>query len=98
MTDPLSRIRPHWPKAAETQLVKSETEWALVDKARVAHPRVIWWWGTKQSPVKFGAYCYLCEDYITTWARTFPITGKAKTEIGYHRAMHLEGLEDGNDV
>lgn len=86
-------IRPHWPKAALTQLHRDEDEWRLCAVARVTHPRVIWWHGTKQSPVKFGAYCYLCEDYITTWARTFPITGKAKVEIDHHRRWHLDQLE-----
>lgn len=90
--DPQIIIRPHWPKAALTQPERSEDEWTLFDMARVNHPRVIWWWGTKTSPVKFGAYCYLCDDYITTWARTFPITGKAKQAIASHRRNHLASI------
>lgn len=96
--DPLAGIRPPYPKAALNQNDVDEREWLLVDRAHTEHPRVIWWHGTKAAPRKFGAYCYLCEDYITTWARNFPITGKAKDAIARHRDWHLSRMQEGRNA
>lgn len=86
------RIRP---QAEIAQLAVHPSESKLVDIARRRHPTVAWWHGFRRVDGQFGAWCYLCEGFVATWARRYPITGRAKQLIDVHRIMHLADLREG---
>jgi hypothetical protein len=62
----------------------------LLALARLSHPTVSWWWGMRKVGNNFGAFCYLHDAMIVTWNRRWPMTTKAKVEVGRHRALHRE--------
>lgn len=72
---------------------------SLVEPAQLRHPGVRWWWGARLRPAGFGAYCYLCETLIVTWARAYPITRTAQAAILAHRDQaHWAGpLKQGSE-
>lgn len=72
---------------------------ALVPTAQLRHPGVRWWWGARQALEGFGAYCYLCDRIVTTWARNWPMTGAAKQAVLAHRdTAHVGGaLNQGSE-
>lgn len=64
----------------------------LVSLARERHPAVRWWWGERVVAGTNGAYCYLCERLIATWARKYPTPKAAIAQIIEHRdASHAHG-------
>lgn len=42
----------------------------------------------------YGAWCYLCERYISTWSSRHPMPDRATMAIGEHRMAHLQGRLD----
>lgn len=58
---------------------------SLVTPAQLRHPGVRWWWGARQTPAGFGAYCYLCDALVVTWARAYPMTRTAQAAVLAHR-------------
>jgi hypothetical protein len=36
----------------------------------------------------FGAQCYVCDTQITTWARNYPMTLRAKQAVERHKFLH----------
>lgn len=79
------------PQAARWQRLTSGADYVLTDYARVGHPTVAWWWGGRLVDGTFGAWCYLCESHIATWARAWPITVAATAAVLGHRSAHLDG-------
>lgn len=79
------------PQAARWQRLTDWADYILNDYARVGHPTVAWWWGGRIVDGTFGAWCYICERHIATWARTWPITVAATTAVLGHRSAHLDG-------
>lgn len=79
------------PKAAREQLDVQAFESGLLDVARVHHPTVAWWHGYRLAEERFGSYCYLCEKFIVTWARKWPIPHIAKHAIDDHKYLHRAG-------
>lgn len=94
----LARLRPPFPRCAKLQRDHDDWEWSLVDLARTHHPRIVWWWGTRGARGKSGAYCYVCGDYVATWALSFPITDKAKNQLAAHRDWHKSRINRGNNA
>lgn len=39
-------------------------------------------------PTKYGAFCYVCDTLIVTWARNFPMTERAKNAVEAHKQHH----------
>lgn len=87
----LARPPSRQPKAAREQLSVQAWESGLHDLARVHHPSVVWWHGYRQAEERFGSYCYVCEKFIVTWSRAWPIPMVAKEAINDHKLMHRAG-------
>lgn len=87
----LARPPSKQPKAAREQLTVEVWEGGLLDLARVHYPTVKWWHGYRQAKERFGSYCYLCERFIVTWSRAWPIPMVAKQAIDDHKFMHRAG-------
>lgn len=79
------------PKAAREQLDVQSFESGLLDLARVHHATVAWWHGYRRAEERFGSYCYVCERFIVTWARNWPIPQIAKQAIHDHKYIHRPG-------
>lgn len=79
------------PKAARDQLDVQAFESGLLDLARITHPTVAWWHGYRRAEERFGSYCYVCERFIVTWARSWPIPIIAKQAIDDHKYLHRAG-------
>lgn len=88
---PLSgvRARPNRePAAQRQQLTSADWDLILVDLARVNHPTVAWWWGTRRIEGGPGAYCYICSEFIVTFDTSYAMTAKARRDVDAHRAQH----------
>lgn len=79
------------PKAAREQLTVQPFETQLHEAARENHPTVAWWHGYRKAEERFGSYCYVCERFIVTWARNWPIPQVAKQAIDDHKYIHRPG-------
>lgn len=61
------------------------TDLALVAPAQLRHPGVRWWWGERQQGPRRGAWCYLCERFITPGTVRAPLSRTAQAAILAHR-------------
>ena len=77
-----------WPARAQTET--TGTDLTLTEQAQKAHPGVRWWWNQRLVGHVHGAWCYLCECHISTWARRWPMPQRAVEEVMAHRRGHLE--------
>lgn len=77
------------PYAATLQGETSLADLGLLNRARLRHDRIRWWWGERKLPGWHGAYCYLCDRTITEWDTRYPITKGAQADILDHRDGHL---------
>lgn len=78
------------PKAAAAQGYTSSADYALTDRARIAHPAVRWWWGIRRvGPSTDGARCYLCDVVVAEWDSHWPITAAALGAVALHRRGHV---------
>lgn len=69
------------------------TDLALAARAQLAHPGVRWWWGEREQDGRRGAWCYLCERFITPGTVRAPLSRAAQAAILDHRnAAHGGGL------
>lgn len=82
------------PRAAEIQGGSNTADGPLVLAARIVEPRRRWWWGSRYLQGKRGAWCYVCNEFITTWSGRWPITVTAQLEIRAHRTAHVQGRLD----
>lgn len=57
----------------------------LADRARLRHPGVRWWWGERSADGRRGAWCYLCDRFITPGTVRAPLTRAAQAAILEHR-------------
>ena len=76
-----------WPARAQTET--NSRDLVLTAAATRRHPGVHWWWNQRKIGKTHGAYCYLCDRHVATWARKWPITDKAVEEVMRHRGLHL---------
>jgi len=79
-------LSPSWAQRQQGEVTLRDL--LLADQARLRHPAVRWWWGEKRTEGRGPAYCYLCDEYIATWDRRWPITDTARAAIADHRATH----------
>jgi len=89
-------VTPGWqspslrlPAAALMQRGIIDRDLDMVEFARLRHPAVRWWWGQRVIAKVNGAYCYLCDKHVATWARAWPITNIAVGFILGHRDAHI---------
>lgn len=61
----------------------------MTELARLRHPAARWWWGWRADARGSGAYCYLCDRYVSTWAHNWPMPLRAVAEVVEHRDQHL---------
>ena len=73
------------PAAQRHQESVARLDFDLTAAARLRRPAVVWWWGERNHEGRFGALCYLCDELIATWARAYPITQAARSQIIRHR-------------
>ena len=83
---------PRLPRAAAAQTETGPEDQFLLGAARRRHPTVVWWWGMRDRDHGFGAWCYICERMLVTWARRWPMTVRAGAVVDEHRARHLSLL------
>lgn len=81
-------------RARDHQRHSDDRDTQLTRQARRRRPRISHWWGRRWFDHKNGAWCYLCDEFIATWSRRWPITEQARWEIDWHREQHLRGLLD----
>lgn len=89
MTDEAVVRSLNLPHAAIDQGEVGALDFDLVEYARLRHPAVRWWWGERVIDGVNGAYCYLCDQLVATWARSFPTTAGAIAAVRAHRGSHL---------
>lgn len=65
---------------------------ALVARAQLRHPGVRWWWGETRRQDRRGAWCYLCDTFITAGTIRRPLTRTAQAAILAHRDQAHAGL------
>lgn len=94
MTDQAAIRTLNLPRAAIEQGEVSALDLDLTEYARLRHPAVRWWWGERMIQGVNGAYCYLCDELVATWARSFPTTAGAIAAIRAHRGSHLTARAD----
>lgn len=82
-----------WP--ARQQEEHGDEDLKLLELARENHPEVRWWWNQRTEGRLHGAYCYICDLLIETWARRWPMTWRAKRAVEEHRRQHIERLGKG---
>lgn len=58
---------------------------ALAGDAQLRHPGVRWWWAERALGGRRGAYCYLCDRFITPGTVRAPLTRAAQAAILEHR-------------
>ena len=78
-----------WPWPARVQGEVLATDLVFRERAQRRHPGVRWWWNQRTVEHVHGAWCYLCDQHVATWARRFPVTNAAVKEVVAHRAWHL---------
>jgi len=66
----------------------------LTLRAQARRPGVRHWWGRRSLHGQHGAYCYLCDEHISTWSSRWPITVQAQVRIELHRQEHIRGELD----
>ena len=81
------------PLAARWQDHVVPYDYGLTEAARASHPTVVWWWGGRAVGGTFGGWCYLCDAFIITWHRAYPITQAARAAILVHRDLHRAGTQ-----
>lgn len=79
----LAGLSPSWAQRQQGEVGLRDL--LLADRARLIRPGVRWWWGERPSPDEGPAYCYLCDAYITSYDRRWPITDTARAAILAHR-------------
>lgn len=67
------------------------TDLHLANLAQLRHPAVRWWWAERQVGDRRGAWCYLCESFITPGTVRAPITRAAQAAILAHRDQAHRG-------
>lgn len=87
----LARPPQKQPKAAREQLDVQAWEGGLLAVAHTRFPTVKWWHGYRIIGDRFGSYCYVCERFIITWSRAWPIPKIAKESIDEHKHHHRRG-------
>lgn len=76
-------LEPAWAEKAQRHVLAGDLE--LLQRARLTHPSVRWWWGARLVGFTFGAWCYLCERHVATWDRKYPMTDQAAEAVLEHR-------------
>lgn len=87
----LARPAAGQPKAAMDQLDVQPFESGLLELARVHHPTVSWWHGYRRAQDRFGSYCYVCDEFIVTWAGNSGPPKTAVVTIDAHKMHHRDG-------
>lgn len=88
----LARPPQNQPKAAREQLTVQAWEGGLLAVAHTKFPTVKWWHGYRMIEGFFGSYCYVCESFIVTWSRRWPIPKIAAEVIDEHKELHRRGV------
>lgn len=57
----------------------------LASVAMLRHPGVRWWWAERELFDRRGAFCYLCDRFITPGTVRAPLTRAAQAAILKHR-------------
>lgn len=83
------------PKAAREQIDIQAYEGGLTELARVQHPTIAWWHGYRKIGDLFGSYCYVCDRFVVTWSRAWPIPKVAQETIHEHKNEHRAGALPG---
>ena len=78
--------------ARQQQLESGPEDDRLRLRAQAAHGGRKHWWGRRSRDQQQGAFCYLCETFITTWDGRYPITDAARATIALHRSEHVQAL------
>lgn len=92
MTDPVAAAALALPVAALEQGQIVPVDLDLRELARLRHPAARWWWGERVIDGRNGAYCYLCDQLIATWARSWPTPEAAMIVVREHRLLHGAGI------
>lgn len=82
-----SKARP-LTRAAQLQAFRDATDRALLDLARIEHPRAGWWWTVKVVKDRNLAHCYVCNDVFCSWEGVNGLTDRAHTAVMTHRGVH----------
>lgn len=88
---PLSDPALALPWAQRQQPTFGLEDFQLTALAQKTHPLAKWWWGQRAMPEGYGAFCFVCDTALVTWARVYPITAMAKQTVMGHRAEHVYG-------
>lgn len=80
------------PAAGREQPITSVLDAVLLEHARRRRATIAWWWGKRGYDRAYGAYCYLCDTMIVTWARRWPMTDKARAAVMQHRTHETRRL------
>lgn len=88
------RPQPTEPWAQRMQPTSDYHDFALTNDARNGARPIVWWWGKRRMDGKAGAYCYLCDEWITHWDVRWPMTESAKQVVMEHRRGHIKQLEE----
>lgn len=73
------------PWAARAQGLLGLPDFALTGRARLRHPRVVWWWGKRPLLGRPGAYCYLHDGWIGPLGSNRAPSRRALDRILRHR-------------
>jgi hypothetical protein len=76
-----------WPEKIQGNSDASDS--ILLERARKRHPNVKWWWNRRVKDNKTGAYCYICDKMICTFASNYPPTKAAIKAVQAHRQAHI---------
>ena len=77
------------PWAARQQRTVNGWDELFTLRVQVEHPRVAHWWGQRTVGNVHGAWCYICDRMVTSWARSYPVTYMARATIEAHRNEHI---------
>ena len=85
--------------ARQQQLEQGPVDDQLTLQARLRHPGAKHWWGRRASSEGgAGAYCYLCDSFVSSWAAKWPITEQARIVVHMHRSHHIATHLAGGDT
>jgi hypothetical protein len=76
-----------WPE--KIQGITDENDNRLLEAAHKRHSKVKWWWNRRVKDNKTGAYCYICDSMICTFASNYPPTKAAIQAVKAHRQAHI---------
>ena len=86
---------PVLPHAARLQGEHDWLDQRLLSAARLRHPTVAWWWGKRRTEDGPGAWCYLCDQLIVSFALRWPMPKQAVAAVASHRLFHRDSAGQG---